>query len=138
MNKDFNLTIYDLEVGKKYVMSRRPNSVCYINNSGYIQDDSLSSDNKMLSISISDRFKRFDKRDYLRFKVGDVVMFYGNMVKIGWIDHCYVAIDFFKQRSNPRIAIKCPKDKFKPQCYDWINELTCFTLIDNENKEAEQ
>lgn len=126
MSNEFHLTLSDLEIGKKYVLSARPDSICYVNESGYVQDDSLFDDDKRLMISVDDLFKRYDPRQYLNIKVGDMVKFYGNKVKIGWIDHSYIAIDFIDQKSEPRIAINCPKGKFKSQHYEWVNEMTCF------------
>ena len=62
----------------------------------------------------------------IKLKVDSHMKFFGNKVKITWIDHCYVTIEFFELKSSPRIAVHCPKGKFISQSYGWVDELTCF------------
>lgn len=128
MNVQFDKKLNDLEHGREYVLEVRPDSVCYLNEDGYLCDDSLGI-NRRLMVSVKDRFKNYDPREYLTITKGERIKFYGNIVCVYWIDHSYVTIEFIGLKGNPKIIINRPMGEYQKGDYGWIDKLGCFEKL---------
>lgn len=65
-------------------------------------------------------------RNDIKTKVGDYFEFYGNLVRVTWIDHAYVTIKFIRSAGDIRIAIHVTQKEFFSQCNKWTDELECL------------
>lgn len=63
------------------------------------------------------------------YKKGDELMFYGNRVKVKWVDHSYITIEFILQSNKADIAINCPKNIFVNGCNKWLESMSCFEKV---------
>ena len=64
-------------------------------------------------------------------KIGVYREFYGNLVKIIWVDHWYVTIKMVECSQETFISLSCPRKDHIPHNHTWVDKMKCLTPVVN-------